>query len=295
MIMKEYNKAFLNRNRNLKRIAVFFQRLFKNRGAIIGAALLLVILAVCLAAPLITSYSPNAVDLMNTKQPSSAEHICGTDELGRDIFARLLYGGRYSLALGFCASLLGNFCGVVFGVIAGYFGGKTEAIIMRFMDIWMSIPNILLCILISVVLGSGFINTVIAMGISNIPNGTRMNRAQTLAEKSKEYLEAAESINCSKVSLLFGHLVPNIISPTIVSFTMGLGNVITNAAALSFIGLGIQPPTPEWGAMLSAGRNFIYTYPHLLTFPGLAIALTVLAINLLGDGLRDALDPKLKN
>jgi len=162
------------------------------------------------------------------------------------------------------------------------------------LDIWSSLPSMLLCILISATLGAGFFNTVLALAVGNVPNGARLIRGQILSEVSKEYLEAAESINCSKLSIMFRHLLPNVISPLIVDATMGIGMTITMAAALSYIGLGVQPPTPEWGAMLADARTHILNYPYLIMFPGLVIALTVLAINLIGDGLRDAMDPKLR-
>lgn len=283
------------RNNAWSSFLITMRRAIKSPSAKIGTAIFIIIVAACLAAPLIAPYGENDFDLGNTNAPPSLEHLCGTDSLGRDIFSRLLYGGRYSLAMGLCAAFVSNFLGVVIGISAGYFGGHVENTIMRVMDVWSSLPGILLCIIISTVLGGGFVNTVIALGISSVPNGVRMNRGQVLAERSKEYLEAAESINCSKASIMFRHLLPNVISPTIVAMTMGLGGTISQAASLSFIGLGIQPPTAEWGAMLSAGRNYIFTYPHLITFPGITIAIAVLSVNLMGDGLRDALDPKLKD
>ena len=225
----------------------------------------------------------------------SAAHLLGTDGLGRDQLSRLLYGGRYSLSLGLSASLFGALAGVVLGSIAGYFGGKAETLIMRLMDIWSSLPGMLLCILISATLGAGFFNTVLALSIGEVPVGVRLIRGQILKERAKEYLEAAEAINCSKFSIMFRHLLPNVVQPVLVNVTMGIGMVITMAAALSYIGLGVQPPTPEWGALLSAGRLHILNYPHLIMFPGLVIAITVLSINLMGDGLRDALDPKLRS
>jgi ABC-type dipeptide/oligopeptide/nickel transport system permease subunit len=235
------------------------------------------------------------MDLKNMYSSSSAAHWMGTDGLGRDQLTRLLYGGRYSLGLGISASFFGAFVGVFLGSLAGYFGGKTETLIMRIMDIWSSIPGMLLCILISAVLGKGFINTVLALSIGAVPESARYIRAQILKERSKEYLEAAESINCSKFSIMFRHLLPNVIQPILVNVTMGIGMTIVMAAALSYIGLGVQPPTPEWGALLSAGRTHILNYPYLIMFPGLVIAVTVLSINLMGDGLRDALDPKLRS
>jgi ABC-type dipeptide/oligopeptide/nickel transport system permease subunit len=214
--------------------------------------------------------------------------------MGRDVLSRLLYGGQYSLSLGLTAALFGSIVGVVIGSIAGFFGGRTEVIIMRLMDVWSALPGFFLCILISAVLGPGFMNTVFALSVGGVPAGTRMIRGQILAERSKEYLEAAETINCSSASIMFRHLLPNVISPMIVSTTMSVGRHITNAAALSYIGLGIQPPTPEWGAMLSDARGHILKHPNLIMFPGLFIAVTILAANLLGDGLRDAFDPKLR-
>jgi ABC-type dipeptide/oligopeptide/nickel transport system permease subunit len=271
------------------------QRMLKSPGAKVGTALFLLIILLCLLAPLIAPYGPNDMDLKNMYSSSSSDHWMGTDGLGRDQLTRLLYGGRYSLGLGVAASLFGAFFGVILGSLAGYFGGKTETLVMRLMDIWSSIPGMLLCILISAVLGKGFFNTVLALSIGAVPESARYIRAQILKERSKEYLEAAEAINCSKFSIMFRHLLPNVVQPILVNVTMGIGMVITMAAALSYIGLGVQPPTPEWGALLSAGRSHILNYPYLIMFPGLVIATTVLAINLMGDGLRDALDPKLRS
>lgn len=270
------------------------QRIWANRGARVGVILLAVIVLACLFAPVIAPYGVNDMDIQNMFKGPSKEHIFGTDAMGRDLFTRLLYGGRYSLALGICAAVFGSAVGTVIGSIAGYFGGKVETLIMRLIDIWSSLPSMLLCILISAVLGTGFFNTVLALSVGNVPIGVRLIRGQILSERSKEYLEAAESINCSRISIMFRHLLPNVISPVIVDATMGIGMTITMAAALSYIGLGVQPPTPEWGAMLADARTHILNYPYLIMFPGLVIALTVLAINLIGDGLRDAMDPKLR-
>jgi ABC-type dipeptide/oligopeptide/nickel transport system permease subunit len=271
------------------------QRMVKGPGAKVGTALFVLIVLASIFAPLIAPYGPNDMDLENMYATPSAAHLLGTDGLGRDQLSRLLYGGRYSLSLGLSASLFGALAGVVLGSIAGYFGGKAETLIMRLMDIWSSLPGMLLCILISATLGAGFFNTVLALSIGEVPVGVRLIRGQIMKERTKEYLEAAEAINCSKFSIMFRHLLPNVIQPVLVNVTMGIGMVITMAAALSYIGLGVQPPTPEWGALLSAGRLHILNYPHLIMFPGLVIAITVLSINLMGDGLRDALDPKLRS
>lgn len=282
----------------LKKKSLFLetlQRTVKSSSSKFGILLFGLILLFCLAGPLFMPYGFNDMDLATINSGPSLRHPCGTDSLGRDLMTRLAYGGRYSLALGIFTSFLGNMTGVILGSFAGYFEGKTEYIVMRIMDIWTSIPGMLLCILISATLGSGFFFTVLALAVGTVPNAVRLTRAQIMRERGKEYLEAAQSINCRKIKIMFKHLLPNVIAPVIVCMTMNIGMTITMAAALSYIGLGVQPPTPEWGAMLSAGRNYIRTFPHLIMFPGILIALTVLCINLLGDGLRDALDPKLRS
>lgn len=270
-------------------------RMVKAPSAKIGCIILVVMIVICLAAPLLTPYNPTDMDFANMYSGPSLQHPLGTDDYGRDILCRLLYGGRYSLALAISASLVGALMGIVIGCVAGYFGGNVETVIMRLMDVWSALPSLLLCIIISAVLGSGFFNTVLALAVGSVPNSVRIVRGQILAERTKEYLEAAESINTSKVSIMFKHLLPNIISPMIVNTTMGIGQQITMASSLSFIGLGVQPPTPEWGAMLSGARAHMLAYPYMIMFPGLFIAFTILAINLMGDGLRDALDPKLRS
>lgn len=260
----------------------------------LGAVLLVIMILSAILAPVIAPYGPNDLDLLSMKQAPSAAHWLGTDAMGRDLFSRLLYGGRYSLALGFAASIFSTVVSIILGCLAGYFGGWTETIIMRVMDVLSALPSILLCIIVSVALGDGFFNTVLALSIGQIPASVRMMRAQILSERGAEYLEACETINCSKASIMFKHLLPNTISPMIVCLTMGIGDNITMAASLSYIGLGVQPPTPEWGALLSDARGYMMSYPYMIIFPGIFIAITVLAANLVGDGLRDALDPKLR-
>ena len=272
----------------------FCQRLTKSWSAKIGLFLMLFIILACVIGPYFTGYDLNWQDQSLMRAAPSAKHILGCDTLGRDMLTRLLYGGRYSLMMGILSAVLGAILGIAVGLVAGYFGGFTETIIMRFMDVWSSLPGMLLCILVSAAMGNGFMATVIALTIGSIPGGARMTRGQVLSERNREYIEAAESINCSKLSIMFKHLLPNVIQPSIVITTMSVGSTINMAASLSYIGLGIQPPSPEWGAMLADGKGYILTNPHLIAVPGIAIALTVLAINLLGDGLRDALDPKLR-
>jgi peptide/nickel transport system permease protein len=270
------------------------RRLSKNPMAVISfiVAVLLVLMAVF--APLIAPYPYDKQDLLHTRAAPSAQHFFGTDELGRDVFSRVIYGSRFSLSIGILAVLVGTSIGMFLGSIAGYFGGLADDLIMRLMDILQSIPGILLAITISVVLGPGFFNSVLALSIGGIAMGVRLTRAAILNIRSQEYLEAATSVNASTPRIIFRHVLPNSFSPLLVSATMSIGNVIMAAAMLSFIGLGVQPPTPEWGSMIAGGRNLIRTSPWMVTFPGIFIMITVLALNLLGDGLRDALDPKLK-
>lgn len=286
------------RNKNVKKHRPLWQqtffRIFETPASKIGLVTLLIMLVLCLGAPLFTKYGVNDMDLANIHCTPNRDHWLGCDSLGRDMWTRLLYGGRTSIALGILGSLFAAIGGTVVGLISGYFGGRTDNLIMRFMDVWSAIPGMLLCMLISAALGNGFFNTIIALGVGAIPNGARMTRGQVLQERTKEYLEAAESINCSKAEIMFRHLMPNVLSPTIVGTTMGIGGTIMQAASLSYIGLGVDPLTPEWGAMLSAAKGFFTTYPHEMLFPGIFIGLFVFAINLMGDGLRDAMDPKLR-
>ena len=240
----------------------FWQRMTKAFSAKLGVILLLLIVLVCVAGPFFSPYGVNDVDLLNMYAGPSATHWLGCDSMGRDMLTRLMYGGRYSLALGICASLFGSAVGVVIGSVGGYFGSMTETVIMRFMDVWSALPGTMLCILVSSVMGSGFFPTVIALTVGSIPGTVRMIRGQILSERSREYIEAAQSINCNSLVIMFKHLLPNVIQPIIVTTTMGIGSCMIQAASLSFIGLGIQPPNPEWGAMLSDGRAYIRTSPH---------------------------------
>lgn len=271
------------------------KRLSKNKTAMFGLIILVILVLMAIFAPLIAPYDYDAMDFKAMHQPPSAEHWFGTDEIGRDIFSRCVYGARYSLSLGFLSVLLSALVGVIIGALAGYMGGRTDNILMRLFDIFQSIPGMLLGVVISTTLGSGFFNTVLAMAISNIPMSVRLLRGQVMSIRKLEYLEAAEALDCSKFRIITRYVLPNSYAPLLVSATMGIGNSIMGAAGLSYIGLGIQPPTAEWGAMLTAAKGFLRDYPNELIFPGLFILLTVLAFNLFGDGLRDALDPKLKN
>ena len=272
-----------------------FKELRKNSTAMLGLCILLVEIILVILAPVIAPYDYTAMDIVAAQQGPSAAHWFGTDELGRDIFSRVLYGGRYSISMGVLAVMISTTVGMTIGAIAGYFGGKVDNILMRLLDVMQSLPAMLLSIVLSAVLGPGYFNTILALSVNGMPASARMLRAQMMKVRGNEYIEAAQSINCSKFRIIVRHMIPNSFSPNIVQATMSIAHMIVMAASLSFIGLGVQPPTPEWGAMLTGARQFIRQCPHMVIFPGLAIAVTVLAVNLMGDGLRDALDPKLKH
>lgn len=271
------------------------RRLGKNKLAVAGCVVIILMLVLSLLAPLIAPYDPAEMDYSALKAGPSAKHWLGCDHLGRDIFSRLLYGAKYSLAVGFCSAMIGLFLGVFLGCIVGYCGGAVDNIAMRICDVWSAIPSTLLAILVSTALGNGFFNTILAMSIGAVPGSVRNTRAMVLKERQQEYLEAAKAMNCSKMKIMFKHMMPNIISFKIVGTAGNIGNSIMQAANLSFIGLGMSANIPEWGAMCASARNYIMTQPHMIVFPGLMILITVLCFNLVGDGLRDAMDPKLKD
>lgn len=287
-------KAGLKYKKGKSTFALAMRRLSRDWAARLGLFIIVVLVLLAIFAPYIAKYPYDQVDIVNAYQTPSLEHFFGTDDLGRDIFSRMLYGGRYSLSIGICSVAISAVCGIILGAIAGFFGGVADDIIMRLLDILHAFPNILLAIVISAALGTGYDKCIIALGLSGIPTYARVTRANILNVRGMEYIEAATSINCSNARIIARHVLPNALSPLIVQVTMGLGQTVLSAATLSFVGLGVQPPTPEWGAMLSAARSFIRDYPHMVIFPGLYIMLAVLSFNLLGDALRDALDPKLK-
>ncbi len=287
-------KAPAKKRKKQSNFSMNWHRLLQDKVAVAGMIVILLLVVLSIVGPLIPGLDPNSMDVMAMYQAPSAKHWFGTDGLGRDIFARIIYGGRYSLALGFIGSVFTALIGTVFGTIIGYFGGKIDNFFMRVCDVWQAIPGQLLAIVIATTLGNGFFNTILAMSIGGIPMSIRSTRAMCLKEREMEYLEAAQSYNCSKSKIMFKHMLPNIISPTIVGTTMSMGGTIMGAAGLSYIGLGIPAELPEWGAMISSARDAIGVAPHMMIFPGMMIAIVVLAINLFGDGLRDAMDPKLK-
>ena len=284
-----------NYTKKENRAKTIVTRLFKNKLAIVAAIILIAIILIAIFAPVIAPYKYDLMDLSNKNQGPSWEHWFGTDDLGRDILSRVMYGGRYSLTISIIAVLCAIVIGMIIGAISGYFGGAVDNILMRILDIIQAIPDMILTIAISAALGSGFDKTVMALAISRIPNFCRILRANVLKVRNQEYVEASEAIGCSKLRTISKYIVPNAWTPLIVAGTMQVASVILSLAALSYIGLGIQQPLPEWGAMLSGARGYIRDYPYQLIFPGCAIALCVLCLNLLGDGLRDALDPRLKD
>lgn len=271
-------------------------RVIKNKAAMVGFVILAVLILLALFADVIADYDTVVIqqDLANMNQGPSLEHILGTDEFGRDIFARIIHGGRISLAVGLVSVCFSLVVGGILGALAGYYGGRFDNIIMRCMDVFLAIPSILLAMAIVTALGSSLLNLMIAVGISNIPSYARIVRASVLTIKDQEFIEAARAIGGNDFRIIMRHILPNTLAPVIVQATLGVAGAILSTASLSFIGLGIQPPAPEWGAMLSNGRTYLRSAWHVATFPGIFIMVTILSLNLLGDGLRDALDPKLK-
>ncbi len=270
------------------------RRLARNRAAVGGAIVLLAVVLIAVFAPLVAPYPPNEQRFEDYLLAPSRDHLFGTDEQGRDMFSRVVYGGRVSLRIGLIAVSIAASFGLVFGLLAGYYGRRTDAVIMRAMDVMLAFPEILLALAIVAILGPALTTVMIAVGIASIPHYTRVTRATVLKAKEAEYIEAALVIGCSAPRVIFRHILPNTLAPILVMATTGTAAAIITGAALSFLGLGIQPPTPEWGSMLSGGRDYMRHASWLTTYPGLAIMITVVAINLLGDGLRDALDPRLK-
>ena len=267
------------------------RRFARNRGAVVGLLILLVFAITALAAPLATTYDPEQTQLDQTLLDPSSAHVLGTDHLGRDILARLAYGGRASLLIGFAAVGVGLVIGVPLGTISGFYGGWLDLIIQRVIDVFLSFPGFLLALSLVAVLGVGINNVILAVGLGVMPAFVRLTRASTLAICVRTYVEAARAVGATGPSIIWHHVLPNVVAPVVIQATLGLGATLLTAAGLGFLGLGVQQPTPEWGTMLGEGRSYIFSNPNLATFPGVAIFLTVLGFNLAGDGLRDALDP----
>ena len=281
--------------------AEIWHRFKKNPLAIIGLCIIILMIALALLAPVLApgdDFTPgyNLQDWGNVRQFPSADHIFGTDHLGRDVFSRIAHGARISLLVGVVAITIGVTFGMTIGSIAGYYGGIVDNVFMRIIDIILAIPSILLAIAIVAAIGTGMFPVMIAVGFNAIPIYARTVRAQILAQRDQEFVEAARASGADDFRIVFKHILPNCMAPVIVEASMGMAGAILSAAGLSFIGIGLQPPVPEWGAMLSEGRQFMLAgYWHLTIFPGLMIALIIFALNMMGDGLRDALDPKLRS
>lgn len=283
------------RRKKERMILVTFKRLSKSKSSMIGLVVILILVLSAIFAPVIAPYEYDKADYYNVFSPPTKVHIFGTDELGRDIFSRLLYGSRDSLRIGFIAVAISSVCGIALGSVCGYFGGVVDTVVMRLVDIIQAIPGLIMAIAIGAALGPGFNNLILSLTIGSVAGYVRMTRASVMNIRKMEYLEAATAINCRHPRIITRHILPNALSPMIVQMTMGIAGAILMASQMSFVGLGVQPPKPEWGAMLSAGRNYIRDYPHMCVFPGVTIMISVLSLNMIGDGLRDALDPKLKN
>lgn len=285
------------RRKERGQMAEIWHRLKRNKGAMLGLAFAILLICVALFSGVFLDYDTQVIgqNRVERLQQPSLKHIMGTDEYGRDIFFRVLYGSRYSLSIGVVAVTIALGIGVFMGAVAGYFGGVLEELIMRFTDIFQAIPATIMSIIIVVALGQSTFNLMLAIGLTSVPPFVRITRVAVLTIKDQEFIEASRAIGLRKANIIFNHILPNCISPIIVQATLRVATAILSASTLSFLGLGIPIPSPEWGAMLSSGRRFIRDYSYMTFFPGLAILITVLSLNLLGDGLRDALDPKLKN
>lgn len=271
----------------------FFNRLFRNKLAIIGFVIVMILIFIAIFAPMIATHEPNTVNVTSTfLKPGVEGHILGTDNYGRDLFSRIIYGSRISLIASLSAVAIGGVVGTILGLVAGYFGGWLDSIIMRLMDGMSAFPFILLAIFLMTVFGQGLGNVILAIGIGNVPGFTRIVRGQVLAVKEEEFIEVQHSLGASTGRILFLHVFPNAVAPIVVHATSSIAGAIISEATLSFLGLGVAPPTPSWGSILNEGRNFLVLNPEIALYSGLAILITVLGINILGDGIRDALDPK---
>lgn len=283
-------------SRTREQFAEFWRRFRKNKSAVAGLLILVLLVGMALFADLIVPYA-RCVEQVGADrlQGPSAAHFFGTDEFGRDLFARVVHGSRYSLFIGVATSLMALAAGAVLGASAGYFGGMVDNVLCRIVDVFICVPPILLSLAVVAALGTSVRNLIVAITISCIPGNVRLIRSVVLTVAEQDYVEVARSYGASNARIIFRYVLPNAMGPIIVNTTMAISDMILSAAGLSFIGMGIQPPSPEWGALLSAAQTYIFTSPYLLVFPGLFIILSSLSFNLVGDGLTDALDPKLKD
>ena len=285
-----------NRRTGQSQLRLFWRSFRKNKLAVISLVFIVCLVLVALFADVIADYDTVVIknDISNRLLPPSAEHWFGTDAFGRDIFARIVHGARTSLKIGLYTTAFSIIGGVILGCISGYYGGIVDSIIMRVCDVFMSIPAMLLALAIVAALGIGLFNLTIALTVTQIPSFARIMRSQILSARDSEYIEAARAVGASDAFIIIRHVIPNTIGPLIVQATQGVATAVISAAGLSYVGLGVAPPMPEWGMMLSEAREFMRQKAYMLLFPGAAIVLTALAFNLFGDGLRDALDPRLK-
>ncbi len=272
-----------------------WRRLKRNRAAIAGGVVVTLFVLIAVLAPVLAPYPPNEGDLTKRLNPPGREHLLGTDSLGRDQLSRVIYGARISLQIQVVAVAIALVIGTLLGMVGGYYGGKLDNFIMRIMDVLLAFPGIFLAISIIAVLGPGLTNLMLAAGIYSVPQFARIVRGSVISLKEKEFVEAARAVGENDLNILFRYLLPNSMAPIIVQTTLRMATVLLTASGLSFLGLGVQPPTPEWGAMLSNARAYLITAPHVATVPGLAIMLVVMGFNLFGDGLRDSLDPRLRD
>ena len=296
-VLKQEQKINLTTKKQhprLRSMKDFYRKLKRNKAALVGGYLILFLTIVSLIGPYFLSNGINDVDYTARLQPPSAEYWLGTDQHGRDIFSRIIYGGQITLIVGFLSVALGGIVGVAIGIASGYYGGKIDTVIMRLMDILLAFPGILLALAIVSILGPDIVNVIYAVAIYSIPSFARIARGSTLSVKKLEYIDAVRGIGAGDFRILVRHVLPNVISPLIVQATLSIATAILTASGLSFLGLGAQPPSPEWGAMLNDGRGYMHDAGHIALFHGLAIVIAVLAFNLFGDRIRDALDPKSK-
>ncbi|MDR3173046.1 MAG: ABC transporter permease [Treponema sp.] len=278
-----------------RRVNSAFQKLIRNKLALIGLVIVIFMTTLAIFAPLLTRYTPTELDMINAyAKPGTGGHVLGMDELGRDLLSRIIYGARVSMIVAVGSMSVGAVIGILIGLVAGYNGGLIDSLLMRVMDGMFAFPFVLLAILLVTVLGDGMKNVILAIGIANVPGYARIVRGQVHVVKNDEYCVAAEVLGASVPRLLFLHILPNCLSPIIIYATLNVAGAIISEASLSFLGLGIQPPTPSWGNILRAGSSALITAPHIAAFSGLAISITVLGFNIMGDGIRDMLDPKMK-
>ncbi|MGN0602170.1 MAG: ABC transporter permease [Oscillospiraceae bacterium] len=295
---KREKKTSTNKNRIEKpesQLRIMWDALKKNKAALIGLAIIILLIFIAIFGDLLAPYSATETNMADAKQGMSSAHWFGTDVQGRDIFSRILSGTKYSLLIGIAAVAFSMIIGTFIGAIAGYFGGKLDAVLMRIMDMMLAIPSILLAITLMAAFGQGLDKAIIAIGTVSIPEFARIVRGSILSAKENDYVAAAKVLGNSNKRIIFKHILPNIMSSIVVRATLGISTAILDIAALGFLGLGVKPPTPEWGTMLGDAKSYIMSLPHMIIFPGIAISIAVLAFNLFGDGLRDALDPKSRN